>query len=126
MKKAVFLVGVAVMFAFLTTSVFAAEVHQVKAERARAARSKLNRGAHNAVFGWSEIPKSVVCTTRCSNAFKGVTIGTVKGVFNAVARTVSGIVDVATFPVGRNQRPAIQPSMVKNTCCNAGCATCRK
>lgn len=73
---------------------------------------KLSRGLKNTGLGWTEIPKQIRDTSRESNAFVGVTVGLVKGVLQAFARTVSGVVDVATFPVGSYDRPAIKPTMI--------------
>lgn len=77
--------------------------------------TKLQRGSKNLVLGWTEIPKNIVSTTKKDGAIVGLTIGTIKGFFNAFARTLSGAVDVATFPAGGSERPSIKPSMVPET-----------
>lgn len=77
--------------------------------------TKLSRGCKNLGLGWTDIPKTIVDTSKQSNAFVGITIGTLKGVCQAVARTVSGAVDVVTFPVGTYDRPVIKPSMIQES-----------
>jgi len=75
--------------------------------------SKLERGSKNAVTGWTEIPKSVLDTTKEKNIVYGLTLGLFEGLLNAFARTVSGVADVATAPMGQQSEPAVQPEMVK-------------
>jgi putative exosortase-associated protein (TIGR04073 family) len=75
------------------------------------AGTKLERGVKNVALGWTEIPKNIVDTSKKQNFVVGLTIGTIKGVLNAFARTVSGAADVATFPSGTYDRPSIKPSM---------------
>ncbi len=72
---------------------------------------KAERGFSNALFGWTEIPKSIVDRTKESNPIKGLILGTLQGVCKAFARTVSGIADVATFPIAGYDKPAIIPDM---------------
>ena len=76
------------------------------------AATKLERGVKNVAFGWTEIPKTIVDTSKKDGAVVGVTIGTLKGICQAVARTLSGTVDVATFPAGTYDKPALKPSMI--------------
>lgn len=103
----VILLVIAVISAF-STATFASE-------RGAAAQTKLARGVKNVALGWTEIPKNIVSTSKQSNAFVGITVGTAKGLFQAVARTVSGVVDVVTFPIGTYDRPAVKPSMISET-----------
>ena len=79
------------------------------------AEHKLERGPKNIVLGWTEVPNSIVNVTKeTNNPFLGVTVGLLKGVLNAFARTTSGIVDVASFPVNSQEaQPAVKPSMVE-------------
>ncbi|RKY42570.1 MAG: hypothetical protein DRP85_02220 [Candidatus Makaraimicrobium thalassicum] len=73
---------------------------------------KAERGFTNAVFGWTEIPKRIVDKTKeTRNPFKGLLLGVFQGTCKAFARTVSGLADVATFPIGRYDRPAVLPDM---------------
>lgn len=62
--------------------------------------NKAARGTKNVLFGWTELPKSIVDTTQeTNNPLLGITAGTFKGVLKAVARTVSGVADVVTAPI---------------------------
>jgi len=85
----------------------------------KASSEKLERGSKNLVLGWTEIPKNIVDTSKKSGVIVGVTVGTIKGVLQAFARTVSGAVEVATFPVGAYDRPAIKPSMIPESSSSA-------
>lgn len=78
----------------------------------KSAVSKIERGSKNAALGWTEIPKSVLDTTKEKNIIVGLTVGLLEGVLNAFARTASGIADVATAPLGTYDKPAIKPEMV--------------
>lgn len=77
--------------------------------------TKLERGVKNLALGWTEIPKNIVDTSKKKNALVGVTVGTVKGVLQAFARTISGAFDVVTFPAGNYDRPAVKPAMMSGT-----------
>ena len=59
--------------------------------------TKFTRGLANAVTGWGEIPKNIVLETNDSNAFVGITYGTLKGVGHTVGRTVVGALELGTF-----------------------------
>ncbi|MDD5449257.1 MAG: exosortase system-associated protein, TIGR04073 family [Candidatus Omnitrophica bacterium] len=102
-----------VLLAIVLISAFTAAAFA--SERGTAVQEKLSRGAKNVALGWTEIPKNIVSTTKESNAVAGITVGTVKGVLQAFARTVSGLVDIVTFPIGRYDRPAVKPSMLQET-----------
>jgi len=58
---------------------------------------KFARGFANAATGWGEIPKNIVLESKSSNAFVGITYGTVKGAFHTVGRTVIGALELGTF-----------------------------
>jgi len=58
---------------------------------------KFGRGLANAATGWLELPKNMVNTSKESNAFIGLTWGTVKGALHTVGRTAVGAVELATF-----------------------------
>ena len=95
------------IIAVFSTATFAAQKSPVE--------TKIERGVKNVALGWTEIPKSIKNTSNKSNIIVGLTAGTIKGVFQAVARTISGAVDVVTFPVGTYNKPAIKPSMIPET-----------
>ncbi|MDD5495553.1 MAG: exosortase system-associated protein, TIGR04073 family [Candidatus Omnitrophica bacterium] len=78
----------------------------------RGAGIKAERGVKNILFGWTEIPKSIIQVSRdTKNPIWGITAGTFKGVGKAFPRTVSGIADVATFPLaaGDYNKPLVKP-----------------
>ncbi|KJJ83958.1 secreted protein [Candidatus Omnitrophus magneticus] len=72
---------------------------------------KLERGAGNVLFGWTEIPKRVVDKNKESNPIKGSLLGLFQGTCKAFARTASGFADVATFPFGGYDNPKVMPDM---------------
>ena len=73
---------------------------------------KAERGFMNAAFGWTEVPKRIVDKTKeYNNPIKGVLLGVWQGTCKAFARTASGAFDLATFPIGRYDKPRILPDM---------------
>lgn len=100
------LVGVVLFFVILSlaTVTFAAPVKGLD--------TKLGRGTKNVLLGWTELPKNIASTSKEHGALVGITVGTIKGIFQTFARTVSGAVDVLTFPMGTYDTPAIKPSML--------------
>ena len=73
---------------------------------------KAERGFGNVVFGWTEIPKRIVDKTKeTNNPIKGLVLGILQGTGKAFARTVSGVGDLITFPIGGYDKPAILPDM---------------
>lgn len=61
--------------------------------------TKLVRGIANVATGWVEIPKQIYYTTREDGWGKGLAVGPFKGIVMMLVRTVSGAVEVLTFPV---------------------------
>ncbi len=78
---------------------------------------KAERGVKNILFGWTDIPRSIIQVTKDSkNAFWGLTAGTFKGIGKAFPRTVSGIADVVTFPITYDksyERTPVKPDELK-------------
>jgi putative exosortase-associated protein (TIGR04073 family) len=71
---------------------------------------KAERGVKNLLFGWTEIPKSIIQVTRDSkNPFWGITGGTFKGIGKAFPRTVSGAADIVSAPMGDYNKTPIKP-----------------
>lgn len=71
---------------------------------------KAERGVKNILFGWTDIPKSIIQVTRDSkNPIWGITGGTLKGIGKAFPRTVSGIADVVSFPIGDYDKLPVHP-----------------
>ncbi len=81
--------------------------------RAAAGAAKIERGIHNVLFGWTEIPKSIISTTsEKKNPFLGITVGTLEGLGKAFPRTVSGISDIVTSPVGDPEKAYVSPDAI--------------
>jgi len=75
-------------------------------------QDKLQNTTGNMLLGWTEIPKAVAAVTKDSdNPFLGITVGLLKGIANAFARTVSGVADVATLHK-TGQQEVVKPSMI--------------
>lgn len=82
--------------------------------KANLAGMKAERGIKNILFGWTEIPKSIIQVTRDSkNPFWGITGGTLKGIGKAFPRTVSGAADVVSFPIGDYNKMPVKPDELK-------------
>ena len=76
----------------------------------RGAGLKIERGVKNLLFGWTEIPKSVINVTRESkNPIWGITGGALQGLGRAFPRTVSGAADVVSFPIADYEKTPIKP-----------------
>ena len=74
--------------------------------------NKAARGAKNVLFGWTELPKRVVDVTRDSrNPIWGIFAGGFQGALKAMARTASGVMDIATAPVSPEHGPMMQPDI---------------
>ena len=76
--------------------------------------TKLFRGMVNAVTGWMEIPKQMSLIWQESGPGKGLGWGLVKGIGFAVARSVAGAYEIATFPlpIPEEYEPLMQPEYV--------------
>lgn len=78
-----------------------------------AAGMKAERGVKNILFGWTDIPRSIIQVTRDSkNPIWGLIGGSIKGLGKALPRTVSGIADVVTFPIGDYDRQLVKPDAI--------------
>ncbi len=71
--------------------------------------NKLERGAINTATFWAEVPASVCKVSKERDPLLGVTVGVVQGTMTAVARGVTGIVDVLTCWAPPYDKPAMQP-----------------
>lgn len=119
MKKFLTVFFVAILILSFSVTTFAADMPVSKSSAQKSAPStypagpiqKAERGFMNAAFGWTEIPKRVVDTTKESNPIKGLLIGGFQGICKAFARTASGVSELATFPIGRYDKPQVLPDM---------------
>jgi len=63
---------------------------------------KLGTGIANLTTGWIEIPKNALNTTNDMDTkyvLFGIVGGTIKGTLHAVGRTLTGVLDLVTFPL---------------------------
>ena len=58
---------------------------------------KLGRGLANIAFGWAEFPVQIARFTEISGSVSGLTVGSVKGLVRALARSAVGVLETATF-----------------------------
>jgi putative exosortase-associated protein (TIGR04073 family) len=71
---------------------------------------KAHRGASNLLLGWTDIPVSVCETTvDTKNAALGLTVGLWQGFKKAFPRTISGLVDLVTFPIPNYEKSPVKP-----------------
>ncbi len=81
---------------------------------AQDAFKKLGRGVVNTLTGWIEVPKGIVDESKESNAFAGLTVGTIKGFGLGLVRTGAGIYEAVTFPfpIPEGYEPIVKPEFV--------------
>ena len=99
----------------LVTAIILGITLPMAAEPIKIGTEKIKRGGKNIALGWTEIPDAVIKVTKdTNNPFLGITVGLLKGVLNAFARTASGALDIATFPVDSNKpEPLIKTKMIE-------------
>ena len=74
------------------------------------AMSKAGRGLKNLCLGWTDIPLSIYNTTNdTKNAALGLTWGAWEGFKKAFPRTISGAVDLVTFPIPDYKKSPVKP-----------------
>lgn len=76
--------------------------------------TKFARGLANTTTGWLEFPKQIYTTSRDDGIAKGIFIGPMKGLGMTLVRTVSGVLETATFliPYPGFYEPYFDPSYV--------------
>jgi len=76
--------------------------------------AKAERGIKNILFGWTEIPKSIIQVTRdTKNPFWGLLGGTIKGFGKAFPRTISGAADLVSFPMASYDKMPVKPDAIE-------------
>jgi putative exosortase-associated protein (TIGR04073 family) len=75
---------------------------------------KLVRGIASTATGIGELPKQIYLTTVTEGGLAGATIGPLKGIGMFLVRTVTGVIEVATFffPLPGFYEPIIYPEYV--------------
>lgn len=71
---------------------------------------KLGVGILNAVTAWTDIPAGVVEVSQDESVVAGSTLGLGEGIASGVARTVSGVYDMATCGFAPYNKPTIAPA----------------
>ena len=72
---------------------------------------KAGEGVSNIALGWTELPLQIVNKTKESGPITGLFTGIFEGAYKAVARTTSGVAQLATFPVGGYDTPKTIPNI---------------
>jgi putative exosortase-associated protein (TIGR04073 family) len=112
-KLALYVLIVCVVLSSLAVPVMAASNVQPRSKAQVDDKDKIETVHGNVLLGWTEIPKAVIATTKdTDNPFMGLTVGLLKGVANAFARTVSGVGDAVTLH-NPEYKSEIKPSMVE-------------
>lgn len=74
------------------------------------AMNKAGRGLKNLCLGWTDIPLSIYQVTNdTKNAAIGLTAGLWQGFKKAFPRTISGAVDLVTFPIPDYNKSPVKP-----------------
>lgn len=109
MKK-LFCAALIILLALSLTGLsYAAAAYSGK-DMASGAMDKAGRGLKNLCLGWTDIPLSIYNVTNdTKNAALGLTVGFWDGFKKAFPRTVSGAVDLATFPIPDYEKSPVKP-----------------
>ena len=85
----------------------------VKSADVKGTSDKIERGVTRLLLGWTEIPKSIVSTTKESrNPFWGITGGTLKGIGKPFPKPVSGASDLVGIPIVNPTNPPVSPAPI--------------
>jgi putative exosortase-associated protein (TIGR04073 family) len=71
---------------------------------------KAMNGLANVATGWIELPKSIINISNEHNVAFGASFGLLQGTMHTLSRTLSGVMDVATFMIP--SKPAVHPEYV--------------
>jgi len=99
---------IALMLLSIITVSYAADAQQ------KGPYNKLERGIRNVSMGWTELPRTVKQATKDKGPIFGMTFGVLEGIFNTFSRTVSGVFDTATSPIGTYSEPKVKEIMVQD------------
>ena len=109
MKK-LFCVAIIILLAISFAGLsYAAEACGAK-DMACGAMNKAGRGLKNLCLGWTDIPLSIYQVTNdTKNPVIGLTGGAWDGFKKAFPRTISGAVDLVTFPIPDYSKSPVKP-----------------
>jgi putative exosortase-associated protein (TIGR04073 family) len=116
------IISIFMIFSFVTLAAaftaFADEIRPIEDYSAQEVVSgmagKTGRGIANVATGWLEFPKQIYLTVNEDGTTKGILLGPLKGIGMAVARTVAGAVEIATFfvPCPGFYDPLLEPPYI--------------
>lgn len=109
MKNRNFLLSV-ILTAFLTTFAPMSNAAHEDVSYGAAVGDKASRGIANLLTAPLELPKNIINTVNDTNIGLGVIGGAAKGILNMVARMLTGMVDLVTFPLPT--KPIVYPQYV--------------
>jgi len=72
--------------------------------------SKIAHGIANIVTGIGEVPKNMMIETKEKGAAYGIPVGFVVGIVEGIGRTLTGALDLVTFPIPT--KPIIYPDFI--------------
>ena len=107
----VIIVAMAMLFVviFADAEEFASKEQLDTKTYTRVPYEKAENGFLNLAFGWTELPKKIVEVTKETNPIQGLLWGSWQGTVKAISRTANGVADLATFPIGRYEKPKVLP-----------------
>jgi len=71
--------------------------------------NKMGQGAINTLTSWVDVPRKISEESEERNIIAGCTLGFGEGVAVGLARTASGVYDMATFSAGPYNKPLMDP-----------------
>lgn len=72
--------------------------------------TRFKAGLTNLLTGWMEIPRQINETYKdTNNVVETMLVGTLKGAFYCLGRTLAGVVDTAFFFVAPTEPPLVEP-----------------
>jgi len=71
--------------------------------------NKMGQGAINALTSWVDVPSKITEESGERNVIAGCTLGLGEGLAVGLARTASGVYDMATFSAGPYNKPLMDP-----------------
>jgi putative exosortase-associated protein (TIGR04073 family) len=109
MKK-LFCAALIILMVLSLTGLLYAEAACSGKDMACGAMNKAGRGLKNLCLGWTDIPLSIYNVTNDSkNPVIGLTVGLWDGFKKAFPRTISGAVDLVTFPIPDYGKSPVKP-----------------
>ena len=107
-RRKIFIAVIAIMlfsYSTLASSIYAQDADETKGDPVK----KLGRGIANTLLGFLELPKTIEDTGKKDGVGPAISLGFIKGLAKAVARTIVGVYETASFwiPVPEDYKPII-------------------